>query len=311
MRFGGISLLLLSFGSLTYAKCNYDNIIVDNEIASIAKELNISKCQAGDIFDVIINSNSVFENAINFSVDNLYSVKQCQKVCETANSKVEQFLGNYKLPILELVGQTIDSNDLYERCLSDCELLPDILKHKVEIHPSELIAESNKQKRDLTCDPVSSSSISLVESNYQNNIPRYQQDAGSAPTALQEVNGCGPKLLDKFNVSEVFNGIFLPACNSHDVCYGCQKGKAHCDSLFLSNMQMLCNKKYSSNNLADIALRAECYGIASIFYKAVDLFGAVSYNLCPLVHNSSTNCAYCGNSIVRTVLVNSPYYIKN
>jgi len=117
MRFGGISLLLLSFGSLTYAKCNYDNIIVDNEIASIAKELNISKCQAGDIFDVIINSNSVFENAINFSVDNLYSVKQCQKVCETANSKVEQFLGNYKLPILELVGQTIDSNDLYERCL--------------------------------------------------------------------------------------------------------------------------------------------------------------------------------------------------
>ncbi len=117
MHFGGISLLLFSFGSLAYAKCNYDNIIVDNEIASIAKGLNISKCQAGDIFDVIINSNSIFENAINFSADNFYSVKQCQKVCEKANSKVEQFLGKYNLPILKLVGQTVDSNDLFERCL--------------------------------------------------------------------------------------------------------------------------------------------------------------------------------------------------
>jgi len=90
----------------------------------------------------------------------------------------------------------------------------------------------------------------MVESNYKNNVPRYKQDASSIRTALEEVNGCGPKLFGKINIGEKYNGIFLPACNSHDVCYDCQKGKAFCDDMFLGNMLTLCYNRYSSKKLS-------------------------------------------------------------
>ncbi|OUM61110.1 hypothetical protein PIROE2DRAFT_62700 [Piromyces sp. E2] len=180
----------------------------------------------------------------------------------------------------------------------------------VNIKKEEDNEEQKMEKREQ-CPAPSNGIINLVESDYQYGVPRYQQASNSVRTAIAEVNGCGPKLFGKYNIGESYNGLFLPACNCHDVCYDCQKGKKNCDKIFLNNMKDLCDTKYpSTKKLTDKILKADCVAKANIFYKAVDLFAKGSYERCGEELNSSTSCAFCGASVVKNVLVSKPFYVK-
>jgi len=88
----------------------------------------------------------------------------------------------------------------------------------------------------------------------------------------------------------------------------CQKGKTYCDNQFLANMERLCDQKADPHK-SPIA-NALCKDGANTFYTAVNLFGAKAYQRGGENYNNSLDCAFCGNPIVKDILVNKAYYIK-
>jgi len=109
---------------------------------------------------------------------------------------------------------------------------------------------SDLQKRAKTCDPISAVDITKT-SNYQYGYNKYKINSGSVKTALSMVDGCSAKGLVNFgvNVNLIMDEspeLFIPACNSHDACYICQRGKKNCDNRFKSHMIELCAKKWGS-----------------------------------------------------------------
>ncbi|ORX49645.1 hypothetical protein BCR36DRAFT_412628 [Piromyces finnis] len=319
MRFYNIALTLLSVCGIANAavcKSKYDDEVINNTIKDIAVELNISECQAGEIYDFIVEGNNYFENSLTSSGNNKINVNQCKWLCTLANSKIDYFMKlKNSEDIISIIGEQINLKDLDEMCKNNCNNIPEVVEiensQENESPTSELVNTVSKEKRaTATCDAVSKGKINLIESNYQYNVPRYQQDPKSVKTAIVEVNGCGPKITDNFSIGQSYTGLFLPACNSHDVCYDCQMGKSNCDKKFLANLKSLCNAKYDTKKIADKVLHTECVAKANIMYKAVDLFAGGSYKKCGKNFNSSTKCAFCGNSIVHNYLVNYSFYIK-
>jgi len=289
-------------------KCKYqhEDEYVNAAVKKIASQFNVTECKAGQIYDFVVEGNTYFENAFKYAVDNSLTVKQCKKRCKLANTKIEAFLNlSSNKNILKGLGENININDLYEKCQSDCNVLPEML---FDIKKEEK-EDQTKTKRD-TCPAPSSGIINLVEIVSPYGIPKYQQASNSAETAITEVNGCGPKIFGK-NIAESYQGLFLPACNCHDVCYDCQKGKEHCDDVFLTNLKYLCDAKIpDTKGFVNTILHAECYAKANIMYKAVDLFAQGSYDRCEKELNYSTKCAFCGASVVQNVLVSKPFYVQ-
>lgn len=178
----------------------------------------------------------------------------------------------------------------------------------------------NLMKRDSKpCDPVDQGKVIKTSSTpYKNGIYRYTQEAGSVQTAISYINGCGPK--NNEAVSKIVGRLkyadeFLPACNSHDVCYSCHIiGRKDCDKAFKNNMRSICSTLYavqSGDNFIKKAKKAiqkaDCNTNAELFADAVSLFGTKSYNQTPV--NTSTECAACGVSVIKNTLYNTSFYV--
>jgi len=174
---------------------------------------------------------------------------------------------------------------------------------------SELV---NFEKRGNVCDPISSAKVTVVSNNYNFGYKQYK-DAGSKKTALSHVNGCGPKKsvfgIDANTIKKIpflLDGTFEAACNMHDICYACQKGKSTCDTRFKNGMVAICNKKFPPKSHA--VKNAGCKTQANIFYAAVAAGGKNAYNAHPV--NTGAKCAACGVAVIKNTLVKTPFYKK-
>lgn len=159
----------------------------------------------------------------------------------------------------------------------------------------------------------SKSSVKITKtSKYQYGFSKYSVKSGSAMTAIHKINGCSGQEFINFGIKSKLLlssslTLFTPACNSHDVCYGCQKGKSTCDTRFKNNMITLCGKKYTSGSKN----YKHCKTDASLFYDAVVLFGKDPYKNAATNYKyyrgDLTSCAFCGHSYVVDAFTN-PFY---
>ncbi|KAG4085838.1 hypothetical protein H8356DRAFT_1298189 [Neocallimastix lanati (nom. inval.)] len=129
---------------------------------------------------------------------------------------------------------------------------------------------------------------------------KYMKDT-TQKNALSRVDGCSIhknlnyflKSLSQSNVD--FEPYFTPACNAHDVCYGCGNNKKTCDDKFYENMLIICseiNTTYKSGSMT-----TSCKEQAYWYYWGVKNFGQSSYdNDHHFVTNNKNTCDYCMNS---------------
>jgi len=115
-----------------------------------------------------------------------------------------------------------------------------------EMEEGTLVKRAKKTPR---CDSKSQVKIS-VRYNYKYGYPLFSVQKGSAKNVLNFVNGCSGKrfiaLGASLNIIDDRNpSLFMPACNNHDICYGCYpNSKSSCDTRFHNNMVALCKKAY-------------------------------------------------------------------
>ncbi|OUM57322.1 hypothetical protein PIROE2DRAFT_67844 [Piromyces sp. E2] len=289
MRYQSILVAALCmFGFAKSSDCNERFNQKDlKTVNNIANELDISPCVAGDVFDYM-------NKAHQFSYRKILSKEECNTGCKNEAKRLNGLDEN-----------TI--NELINICESKC-ILDNIEITSNFQNESEFI---NLEKR-APCDPISQANVSLVKSNYNYGYNQYQ-DKGTKKTALSNVNGCGPKSkvmgIDADTIKKIpflLDGTFEPACNMHDICYVCQKGKSTCDTRFKDGMMSICNKKYSTKKHP--IKNAGCKVQAELFYKAVDLGGKNAYNGKPV--NTGANCAACGVTVIKNTLVSTPFYVK-
>ncbi|ORX49639.1 hypothetical protein BCR36DRAFT_327894 [Piromyces finnis] len=284
-------------------------------INDIMEHLNMTKKQAKQFYTYGNKAISYYSDTFKYSVDHKLSLKKCIQMCDKANEKFIS-LSNNKTNNFNLKtynkylkshneATTIDDEFLLNTCKSKCYMIKEINENDAAINKNKIL----KLKRDLDhCDPSSQGKISLVTNNYKNGIPQYKQDNGSAETGIVTVNGCSIPLLQDFYNSDDY-GLFVPVCNSHDLCYECQVGKSTCDNRFLNNMKNLCQIydkwwQYLTDYLT-------CLGEAELFYAAVNTsFAQDAYDACK-IYNSDPNCALCGaRVIVKDKLLENPFYVK-
>jgi len=260
------------------------------EINEIADELNITPCAATDVYNYI-------NNAYKFGIHKGLSDEECHDGCVNEATN------------LNVLGESV-VNDLVSICEKKCYVNNMEMETTPVAEPeSELI---NLVKRANPCDPIAKGKVALVKSNFKFGYNQYQ-DKGTKKTALSQVNGCGPKKA-VFGISDktmkkiplLLDGTFEPACNMHDICYVCKKGKATCDKRFKSGMYNICNKKWPAKT--HIIKNKACKAQALIFYEAVNLGGKGAYNGRPV--NPSVNCAACGVAVIKNKLVKTPFYRK-
>ncbi|VDI81735.1 Hypothetical predicted protein [Mytilus galloprovincialis] len=83
-------------------------------------------------------------------------------------------------------------------------------------------------------------------------------------------NGCSIP----FGIELKFKINFTPACQRHDICYTCAskfaKSREYCDSLFLKDMQKVCN-------MIEVAKREECNNYANTYHTGVQVGGERSF----------------------------------
>lgn len=285
MRFQTLFLVTLCLVGHGYAEKKDCNSRFNEEalinVNNIAKELNITPCIAGDVYDYI---NQDF--------------KQIKGECSTscANAAKEKFS--------KINQTTVD--ELLNICEGKCFIENMDTNEKKEDEDDSI----NLEKRAPKCDPIKNGKVEIVKKNYKFGYNKYK-DSGKVKTALSQANGCGPKKavfgIDNETMKKIpllLDGTFEAACNSHDVCYSCKKGKSNCDKKFKSNMLTICNKKYPKSSHP--VKYAGCATQATIFYGAVSVGGKNAYNAKPV--NSSTSCAACGVTTVKNALVNTPFY---
>jgi len=166
------------------------------------------------------------------------------------------------------------------------------------VKSSEKSKRATDPRRDLSrCYPKNEANFNIVY-NYLNSYNKYTEASDSVITALTFVNGCSvPVIKDLYNENN--RGLFVPACNVHDICYGCQGGNASCDSTFLTNMKQIC-KNQKKNSLI-------CRTTANIFYAAVKIGAKKNYDACS-TNVIDKSCAYCGASVIQNSLLRVPYY---
>jgi hypothetical protein len=73
-------------------------------------------------------------------------------------------------------------------------------------------------------------------------------------------------------IPATFEGRWQVACYNHDVCYGSQKGRLHCDVKFWQDMVFACKGMWASN-----FIKEWCIGEADQWYTFVRVFGAGHY----------------------------------
>lgn len=89
--------------------------------------------------------------------------------------------------------------------------------------------------------------------------------------------GCGDKDSDWYVPDGLFSADFMPACRTHDICYGTLgSDKAYCDTQLGSNIVLACNKSLKDIPGLEETL-SNCYAAAGIYQLAVERLGGDSY----------------------------------
>lgn len=145
--------------------------------------------------------------------------------------------------------------------------------------------------------------------NKYNGYPIFRSSSSinSEVTAIVRSDGCSIP----FGLGDYYNesSRFVPACNSHDVCYGCQVGKWECDYRLLKNTSSIC---YDTHYWWQVVSISECQKFAYIIYLGLTAGGWGSYNnASDKFYNLSENCAYCGGVDVKDYLLQKPFYYQN
>jgi len=271
------------------------------EVDEVSKQLKISSCEASNVYDYVVKGEEYFKDALEFNIDLNFSEEDCKKRCSAANQKLTNDFQN-----VENKDQIIESSnvlmelDFFSTCEEICHnasLDVQVLKRegiaKKVLNITRIEAKSELEKiakrADKPCYPISQGKVKKTPSYpYGYGYYRYTQEAGSVPTALQYVNGCGPK--NNAQVSQIVGHLpyayeFTPACNSHDICVTChQLARSGCDSKFKTNMKAICSTMfqiYSGDNFFVRARKtlqkASCNVWATLFADAVSLFGENAY----------------------------------
>lgn len=88
--------------------------------------------------------------------------------------------------------------------------------------------------------------------------------------------GCGDKDSDWYVPDSLFGADFMPACRTHDICYGTLgSDKAYCDTQLGSNIVLACNKSLKGIPGLEETL-SNCYA-AGIYQLAVEQLGSDAY----------------------------------
>jgi len=91
-------------------------------------------------------------------------------------------------------------------------------------------------------------------------------------------NGCGPSDFWARIIPDCPLGLacFTEACSQHDLCYAtCGSAQAGCDSRFYLDMRGICENNYAE----DDPQFGRCIAVASVYYRAVDLYGQGPFDL--------------------------------
>jgi len=283
-------------------------------INDIKEHLNMNEKEAKEFYTNVNKGISYFTNAFENSINSKHSVEKCIELCENANkqfisladnknnnfniSTYNQYLKSHSEPV-------IDKNYLLNNCKSNCYIIKEIEENNTKDNKNKMTLI--KEKRFInTCEPASEGRITLVTSNYKNGVAKYRQESNSAVTAVGLVNGCSIPLIGNIYNSDNY-GLFVPVCNSHDVCYNCQIGKDVCDNRLLNNSKELC-KIY--NRWWEIGDYITCLGEAEIFYAALRYSSSAqeAYDACN-VYNTDPACALCGTPIIQDELLETPFYV--
>jgi len=294
-----------------------------DDINDVTKKLNISACNAVNVYDYIVNGEKLFKDALQFDVDVNFSEKKCKEKCKNANKKLINLFKDDERDLIKLYSNELLDLDFISSCESNCHLGAldaDVLKKK-SLSKTKIESEFKKANKrdDKPCDPVSEGKIVKSPTTpYHFGFYRYTQESGSAKTAISVVNGCGPK--NNEQISQIVGSLpyaeeFTPACNSHDICVTChQLSRSGCDSTFKGNMKSICSTMYevkSGDNFITKAKKAikkaTCNLTAALFADAVSLFGESAYQNTPV--NTSTDCAACGVPLIKDTLYKTPFYV--
>jgi len=318
-----------ALSALIKSKCEKVPVEAKLDVNDVSKQLKVSSCDAGNVYNYIVKGEEYFKDVIEFEVDVNFSEQDCKRRCSEADKKLNN---DFKIIDQDIIKE--HSNLLLELdFLTSCEEICNLASLDAQVLRKEGIAKKvldtakfkieseleKKVKRDKPCDPVSQGIINRSPTSpYRYGFYRYKQGTGSAQTAISVVNGCGPK--NNAFVSQIVGSLpyaedFRPVCNSHDICVTChQLPRSGCDSYFKTNLKSLCGTMYQIYSGDNFFVRARktiqkttCRLTASLFADAVSLFGENAYQDTPV--NTSPNCAACGVPIVKNTLYKTPFYV--
>jgi RHS repeat-associated protein len=180
------------------------------------------------------------------------------------------------------VDELVDNESLSDPLLA--ELLVEY-SFKTEIHPYHFVNNSPVQNTDL----LGLKTCSHIDMYWECQCPSGSKK-GKRQKDKKETNGCSypgwlpqpPSGVD--NPSGLSGCSFLPACDSHDCCYGsCGADKGPCDNAFLNDMKDICNS--CAKTAAD---KKKCMKWAKRYHWGVDEFGGGPYE-----GNQKDNCEEC------------------
>lgn len=90
--------------------------------------------------------------------------------------------------------------------------------------------------------------------------------------------GCGDEKSDWYVPDGLFGADFMPACRTHDKCYGTLgSNKAYCDKQPRDNIVLACNKSLKGIPGLGETL-SNCYAAAGIYQLTVERLGKDAYN---------------------------------
>lgn len=295
--------------------CGKDYGEANKDIEGISKQLNITPCDAVNVYNYIVKGQKYFEKSLQIAVDKEFSEKKCKDKCNKANKKLINEFKKFDLNLIKVRSKELLDFDFITNCISICHysaLNAQILNMDIPANDKKTKLGNLAKREDKPCDPVSQGKISKTSTEpYNYGFYRYTQDSDSVKTAISVINGCGPK--NNEQISNIvgmlaYSDEFEPACNSHDICVTChQLERSGCDSTFKNNMKSICSLLYdaqSGDNFITKAKKAakklECNANAELFGNAVSLFGENAYQDTPV--NTSPNCAACGVDVIKNTL---------
>ncbi|KAG4107916.1 hypothetical protein H8356DRAFT_1379661 [Neocallimastix lanati (nom. inval.)] len=221
----------------------------------ITEELNITSCEAGNVYNYTEKKETKMEKVLENSINNKLSTdEECLNKCKNDNADLKNTFKNYNITVLEEYSRKIYGSDI------GCERLKEHEAEHVDVdedYESKNESFDKVKRNDNECKPERK--VEVMQ--YIDDIPKVRRIDNK--TIISEVNGCGPKVERFLSVSKAEN-VFLdyiatkhnlefePACNAHDICYDCKVKKDECDNLMfkypIEDLNLISYKEFFSIN---------------------------------------------------------------